>query len=206
MAASGQYPIHPLRLVKEVSDFFGEEGILAIDGGNIALWAAMGTRVYRPRSFLWPGGSGHLGTGLPMALGAKMAAPERPVYILHGDGSFLFSCMELETAARLELPIIDVVANDRSFAMIKGSQDTAFEKRYCGVDFTDVRLDRIAKSMGCKGIRISKPDELKPALEEAVASEKPAVLDVLIDCEANMAPPSLGLITSVWLKGCEGVP
>ncbi|MHB8895417.1 MAG: thiamine pyrophosphate-binding protein, partial [Candidatus Geothermincolia bacterium] len=205
MAASDQSPIHPLRLVKEVSDFFGEEGILAIDGGNIALWAAMGTRVYRPRSFLWPGGSGHLGTGLPMAIGAKMAAPDRPAYILHGDGSFLFSVMELETAARLELPVIDVVANDRSFGMIKGAQDMAFDKRYCGVDFTDVRLDRIAESMGCLGIRISEPGEIRPALEKAVASGRPAVLDALIDCEINMTPPTLGLISSVWLKGCEGI-
>lgn len=205
MAASDAVPIHPLRLVKEASDFFGEEGILAVDGGNIGLWAAMATKVCRPRSFLWPGGSGHLGTGLPMALGAKMAHPDRPVYILHGDGSFLFSVMELETAARLELPVIDIVANDRSFGMIKGAQDVAFEKRYCGVDFTDVRLDRIAEAMGCVGIRVTEPAEIKPALEKAVSSGKPAVLDVVLDCAANLVPPTLGLIVSVWLKGCEGI-
>jgi len=205
MAAVDTTPVHPLRLVKEVSDFFGEDAILALDGGNIGLWAAMGTRVYRPRSFLWAGGSGHLGTGLPMALGAKMAEPDRPVYIIHGDGAFLFSVMELETAARLGLPVIDVVANDRSFGMIKGAQEVAFEKRYCGVDFTDVRLDKIAEAMGCLGIRVEEPDGIKPALEQAVASGRPAVIDVLVDCEANLVPPTLGLITSVWLKGCEGV-
>lgn len=205
MAATDQVPIHPLRLVKEMTDFFGEEGILAIDGGNIGLWGAMGTRVYRPRSFLWPGGSGHLGTGLPMALAAKMAAPDRPVYILHGDGSFLFSVAELETAARLNLPVIDVVANDRSFGMIKGAQDVAFEKRYCGVDFNDIRLDKIAEAMGCTGIRVTQPDEIKPALEKAVSLGQPAVLDVVLDCAANLVPPTLGLIVSVWLKGCEGV-
>jgi acetolactate synthase-1/2/3 large subunit len=188
-----------------MTDFFGEEGILAIDGGNIGLWGAMGTRVYRPRSFLWPGGSGHLGTGLPMALAAKMAAPDRPVYILHGDGSFLFSVAELETAARLNLPVIDVVANDRSFGMIKGAQDVAFEKRYCGVDFNDIRLDKIAEAMGCTGIRVTQPDEIKPALEKAVSLGQPAVLDVVLDCAANLVPPTLGLIVSVWLKGCEGV-
>ncbi|HEY5526076.1 MAG TPA: thiamine pyrophosphate-binding protein, partial [Candidatus Anoxymicrobiaceae bacterium] len=164
MAKSDASPIHPLRLVKEVADFFGEEAILVMDGGNIGLWGAMGTRVYRPRSFLWAGGSGHLGTGLPFALGAKMAAPDRPVYVLHGDGAFLFSVMELETAARLSLPVIDVVANDRSFSMIKGAQEVAFEKRYCGVDFTDVRLDRIAEAMGCLGIRVEEPSGIRPAL------------------------------------------
>lgn len=205
MAAVDSSSIHPLRLVREVCDFFAQDGIVAIDGGNIGLWAAMGVRVQRPRSYLWPGGSGHLGTGLPMAMAAKMAHPDRPCYILHGDGSFLFSVMELETAARLGLAVIDVVANDRSFAMIKGAQDMAFDKRYCGVDFTDVRLDRIAEGMGCMGLRISEPSEIRPALQEAVSSGRPAVLDVLIDCEANLVPPTLGLISSVWLKGCEGI-
>lgn len=206
MAATDQVPIHPLRLVKEMTDFFGEEGILAVDGGNIGLWGAMATKVYKPRSYLWPAGSGHLGTGLPMALGAKMAAPDRPVYILHGDGAFLFSVAELETAARLNLPVIDVVANDRSFGMIKGGQEIACDQRYCGVDFTDIRLDKIAEAMGCLGIRVTKPDEIKPALEQAVSSGRPAVLDVVLDCAANMLPPTLGLISSIWLQGCEGIP
>ena len=198
-------PIHPLRLIKEVREFFGEDAIVAQDGGNISLWAAMGLRVYKPRSFLWAGGSGHLGTGLPMALGAKMAAPDRPVYILHGDGAFMFSVGELETASRLGLPVVDIVANDRSFGMIKAAQDMAFEKRYCGVDFTDARLDKMAQAMGCYGERILEPEEIKPALERALSSGKPAVLDVVIDCAANLSPPTLGLIVQVWLKGCEGV-
>ena len=197
-------PIHPLRLVKEVSEFFGGDAICSLDGGNVALWGAMGVNVNSPRSFLWPAGSGHLGTGLPYAIGAKMAAPDRPVYVLHGDGAFLFSVMELETAARLNLPVIDVVANDRSFGMIKGAQDTAFEKRYCGVDFTDVRIDKIAEAMGCFGKRISDPAGIKPALEEAVESGGPAVLDVVLDCAANMAPPTLSTICDIWLMGCEG--
>jgi acetolactate synthase I/II/III large subunit len=197
-------PIHPLRLVKEVSEYFGEEAICSLDGGNVALWGALGVRANRPRSFLWPGGSGHLGTGLPFAMGAKIAAPDRPVYVLHGDGAFMFSVGELETAARLNLPIVDVVANDRSFGMIKGAQDTVYEKRYCGVDFTDVRLDKIAEAMGCFGRRVSDPGGIKPALDEAVNSGMPAVLDVVLDCAANMEPPTLSTINQIWFLGCEG--
>ncbi len=197
-------PIHPLRLVTEASRFFGEDAIMCMDGGNISLWGAAGTRIHRPRSFLWPSGSGHLGTGLPFAIAAKMAAPDRPVWILHGDGSFMFSVGELETAVRLNLPIIDVVANDRSFGMIKGAQELAYEKRYCGVDFTDVRLDKLAESMGCFGKRVTEPGDIKPALEEAVASGKPAVLDVVLDCAANLVPPTLETIFGIWLQGCEG--
>jgi acetolactate synthase I/II/III large subunit len=197
-------PIHPLRLVKEVSEYFGSDAICSLDGGNIALWGALGVRASRPRSFLWPAGSGHLGTGLPFAMGAKVAAPDRPVYVLHGDGAFMFSVGELETAARLNLPIVDVVANDRSFGMIKGAQDTAYGKRYCGVDFTDVRLDKIAEAMGCFGKRVADPANIKPALDEAVNSGMPAVLDVVLDCAANMEPPTLSTINQIWFLGCEG--
>lgn len=205
MYQSDAKPIHPLHMIKETQDFFGEDAIMALDGGNIGLWVAMGSKVYRPDGFLWAGGSGHLGAGLPLALGAKMAAPDRPVYIFHGDGAFLFSVSELETASRLNLPVIDVVGNDRSFGMIKAAQDLACEQRYCGVDFTDIRLDKMAEAMGCFGIRVTEPDQIKPALEEAVSSGKPAVLDVVLDCAANMACPTLGLIASVWLSDCEGI-
>ncbi len=205
MANSDAVPIHPLRLVRDVRDFFSEDAIFVMDGGNIGLWGAMGSRVYRPKSYLWAGGSGHLGAGLPFALGAKMAAPDRPVYILHGDGSFMFSVTELETAARLGLPVIDIIANDRAFGMIKGVQHTSYEQRYCGVDFTDVRYDKIAEAMGCFGIRVKEPSEIKPALEKAISSGSPAVVDVVLDCSANLVPPTLGLIASVWLSGCEGI-
>jgi acetolactate synthase I/II/III large subunit len=197
-------PIHPLRLAKEASDFFGEEAIVSLDGGNMGLWGALGATVYGARRFLWPGGSGHLGTGLPFALAAKMAEPDRPVYVLHGDGSFMFTLMELETAARLNLPVIDIVANDGSYSMIKGAQDFAFGARYCGVDFMSLHLDEVARSMGCFGKRITSPAEIKPALEEAVASGRPALIDAVIDCEANLIPPGLKPIVGIWLQGCEG--
>ena len=133
-----------------------------------------------------------------------MAEPDSPVWILHSDGSFMFSVAELETAARLNLPVIDIVFNDQCFNMIKGAQDFAFGKRYCGVDFTDVRLDELARSMGCFGKRITHPSEIRPALEEAVASGKPALLDVIIDAKANLMPPGLKELCLLWLQGCEG--
>ena len=196
-------PIHPLRLVGEVRRFFGPETILVVDGGNMAVWSAMGTRVGGPRQFLGAHHTGHLGVGLPFALGAKMACPDRPVVVLHGDGSFMLSCHELETAARLELPVIDVIGNDRAWGMIKGSQAKAFQERFCGVDFTDARYDLLAQAMGCHGERVTDPKEIRPALERAVASGKPAVLDVYLDATANLNPPLLDLLNSIWLEGCE---
>jgi acetolactate synthase-1/2/3 large subunit len=201
--ASEATPIHPLRLVGEVRRFFGPETILAVDGGNMAVWSAMGTRVGGPRQLLAAHHTGHLGVGLPFALGAKMAFPDRPVVVLHGDGSFMFSCHELETAARLGLPVIDVIGNDRAWGMIKAGQAKAFAERFCAVDFTDARYDLMARAMGCHGERVTEPQEIRPALERAAASGKPAVLDVYLDATANLTPPLLDLLNGVWLEGCE---
>ena len=78
-----------------------------------------------------------------------------------------------------------------------------YEERYVGVDFVDVRYDKIAEAMGCFGKRIEKPDKIRPALEEAKASKLPAVLDVIIDPEINLAPPDFASVASIYLEGCQ---
>lgn len=118
----------------------------------------------------------------------------------------MLSCHELETAVRLELPVIDIIGNDRAWDMIKAGQAKAFRERFYGVDFTDARYDRIAEAMGCYGERVEDPAEIRPALERAVSSGRPAVLDVYLDATANLNPPTLDLLNSVWLEGCESPP
>jgi acetolactate synthase-1/2/3 large subunit len=203
MLASESTPIHPLRLIGEIQRFFGSEAVYVVDGGNMALWAHMGIRVGGPRRFLFPMHSGHLGVGLPFALGTKLAHPDRPVVVIHGDGSFMLSCHEAETAARLKLNVIDVIGNDRCWAMVKAGQDSNFEGRHCGVDLSDTRYDLMAQAMGCHAERITRPEEIRPALERAVASNRPAVLDVAIDPLVNLNPPALKSMAAAWLEGCE---
>jgi acetolactate synthase-1/2/3 large subunit len=203
LARSDAKPIHPLRLVTEAVELLGRDGILVMDGGNMALWTNIGARIYRPRSFLWPEGTGQLGVGLPYAMGAKLANPDRPVYILHGDGSFMINCQDIETSVRYRIPVIDIIGNDGAWGMIKGAQHAAFGRRYCGVDFGETRHDKIAEAMGAKGIRVESPDEIRPALEEALNSDVTTVVDVLIDREANLNPPILfQMIVDLWLQGC----
>jgi acetolactate synthase-1/2/3 large subunit len=204
MARSEAKPIHPLRLISDAVEFLGRDGIMVMDGGNTALWVNIAGRVYEPRSYLFAEGTGQLGVGLPYAMGAKMANPERPVYVLHGDGSFMINCQDIETAVRLDLPIIDIVSNDSAWGMIKGAQHAAFDRRYCGVEFRDSRLDKLAESMGAKGIRVESPDEIRPALEEAVSSGRVTVIDAAVDREANLDVPILfGMIVDLWLQGCD---
>jgi len=200
---SDQVPIHPLRLVKEVRDFFPREAISCVDGGNIAVWALYLNRIYEPRTFLWPGDSGHLGTGLPYAIGARLAAPHKQVYLITGDGAFMTAIQELETARRLNTPLVAAIANDNAWGMIKGSQLASCEQRCIGVDFADVRYDEVARACGCYGERVEDPAQIRPALARAVDSGLPAVLDVMVDPEIHVAPPDLDTLGGIWLEGCE---
>jgi acetolactate synthase-1/2/3 large subunit len=143
-AHSDAVPIHPLRLMREVREFFPRQAIMAADGGTTAVWAFYLNRIYEPRSFLWAADSGHLGAGVPFAVGAKLARPDLPVYCITGDGSFGFNAMELETARREGAPIVVVIANDHAWGMIKGGQKLVYNERYIGVDLSEVRYDQLA--------------------------------------------------------------
>jgi acetolactate synthase-1/2/3 large subunit len=202
-AESDAVPIHPLRVVREVKDFFPRQAICAVDGGTTAVWAFYLNRIYEPRTFLWAADSGHLGTGVPYAIGAKLARPDVPVYCITGDGSFALNAMELETAVRLGAPIVVIIFNDRAWGMIKGGQKLAYEGRYIGVDFTDARYDRLAEALGCYGERVTQPGQIRPALERAVESGLPAVLDVLVDVETHIVPPDLATLDALWMEGCR---
>jgi len=202
-AASDKRPIHPLRLIRDVRAFFPREAICVLDGGNTNVWAHYLNRVYAPRSFLWAADSGQLGTGLPYAIGAKLARPDRPVYAICGDGAFGLNIQELETAARLNLPLVVVVANDGQWGMIKGAQMASYDARYIGVDFCDVRYDQVAAACGCYGERVEDPKDITPALQRAAASGKPAVVDVVVDRWANLNPPDLENLDAVWMEGCS---
>ncbi|WXG47375.1 MAG: thiamine pyrophosphate-binding protein [Candidatus Atabeyarchaeum deiterrae] len=200
---SNAKPIHTLRVIKEVRDFFPRNAICCLDGGNTSVWALYANRFYEPRTLLAAVDSGHLGVGLPYAIGAKLAKPDTPVYLLAGDGAFMLSIHELETAKRVGANIIAVVINDIQWGMIKGGQKLSFESRFEGVDFTDVRYDQVAKAMGCYGERVESPTEIKPALKRAVDSHLPAVLDVMVNRDIHLVPPDLGLILSIWLEGVK---
>ncbi|MFX0013915.1 MAG: thiamine pyrophosphate-binding protein [Promethearchaeota archaeon] len=201
--SSDQVPIHPLRVIKEVRDFFPRDAISIVDGGNTGVWAHYLNRIYEPNTFLWPSDSGHLGVGIGYAIGAQLAKPERKVYAIMGDGSFMFNVQELETARRLKLPIIIVILNDRAYGMIKAGQKIAYKKRYIGVDFFDVRYDKLAEAIDCFGIRVTEPKAIKSALEKANDSRVPAILDIVVDREINLEPPDFETLAGIWLEGCN---
>ncbi|MCK4370723.1 MAG: thiamine pyrophosphate-binding protein, partial [Candidatus Lokiarchaeota archaeon] len=136
---------------------------------------------------------GHLGTGIPYAIGAQMAKPDKLVVCITGDGSFMFNIQELETAVRLNLPIITLIGNNCAWGMIKSNQKLNLSKRYCDVDFPPIDYAEIARGFGCHAEKISKPEDIKPALQRAIDSKKPAVIDVDIAFETPSAMKLLGL-------------
>jgi acetolactate synthase-1/2/3 large subunit len=185
-------PIHPAKLMMEVADFFPRDGILVMDGGNTSLYCFQFQRVHEPRSFLWTSEFGHLGTGVPYALGAKLANPDRPVILVTGDSAFGLNIQELETAFREKLPFICVVNCDYRWGMEVPGQIRAFgADNLVGVDHSRARYDQVAEGFGCFGAYVEDPAEIGPALEAAQQSGLPAVIQVVVDQEANVHPPGL---------------
>jgi acetolactate synthase-1/2/3 large subunit len=203
MSRSDCVPIHHLRLIREVREFFPRDAIAVVDGGNTTVWSLYLNRVYEPNTYLSSasGDSGHFGSGIPYAIAAKLAAPSRRVYCITGDGAFGFNIQDLETASRLKLPFTFVVANDSAWGMIRSGQTLAYSRRHIGVDLSDIRYDRVAQAMNCHGERVEEPSEIHPALQRAVDSGLPTVLDVVVDREA--VPPDFQTLASMWLEGCE---
>ena len=180
-------------VVQICNDFFGDEAIMTLDGGNTVMWGMHYIMPRRQQSVLYTANMGYLGTGFPYALGAKIAAPDRPVYCLTGDSAFGFNMQELETAVRLELPVIIIVAVDGAYGMEKSAQKRVFgrEAPWFYHDHAPVRYDLAAEAMGAHGEFVDKGADLLPALERAAASGKTAVIHAAIDPEANVDPPGM---------------
>ena len=187
-------PMKPERLLLEVMEKIPEDAQIVLDGGDITVfaYAFLNHKARPPRSTFFPVTMGHLGVGIPYAIGAQMAKPDKLVVCITGDGSVMFNIQELETAVRLNLPIIVIIANNSCWGMIKSGQKSSFKKRYCDVDFPEIDFVAIAKGFGCNAEKISDSKNIKPALQRAIDSKKPSVLDVTIAFETPIATRTIG--------------
>ena len=182
-------PMHTARWVVEATKAFPENGIHVRDGGGTVIF----TWTYlqcKPHDVIWNQNFGHLGTGLPYAIGASVAdGGKRPVLFTTSDSAFLFHVGELEVAARLGLPIVTVVGVDHQWGLEVGVYKRTFghgKTSEPGVHWSkDVRFDKIAEGLGCRGLYVEKAADLGPAIKEAFASGKPTVIHVPIDPVAN---------------------
>jgi len=176
-------PIHPQRLVNDIREVVGKDGVYVCDGGDIHIFGLESFPAERPGSLLTTGQQfGCLGVGLPFALAAKLANPDRPVLLLSGDGTFGLNGMEFDTAVRHNIPVVCVVGNDQAWGMIKHGMEITFgEDKLCGCELGPVRYDRMVEALGGHGEFVEHPEDIKPAIERALQSGKPACVNVLTD-------------------------
>ncbi len=180
---SEQTPVHPMRLCKEVRDFIPRNGILAVDGHEIMNMSRQVIPSFTPGARLNPGPNGCMGVGLPFGVGAKAAAPDRPVVVLHGDGSLGLNLMELDTAVRHHLPLLVVVSNNGGWTASPGNK-----MRVPGRDLGFVRYDQVAQGLGAYGELVEDPRAVRPAMERAwreVEKGRPALLNVITEPTAR---------------------
>ncbi|MFC1437752.1 thiamine pyrophosphate-binding protein [Streptacidiphilus sp. N1-10] len=187
-APSGMSPVHPARLIVEATKVFPREGIMVRDGGATTIFGWTYSQA-KPHDVMWNQNFGHLGTGLPYAIGASVAeGRRRPLMLITGDSSFQFHIAELETAARLSLPLVCVVAVDYAWGLEVGVYKRTFGQGSLetGTHWsTRTRLDKVAEGFGCYGEYVETDEEIGPAIKRAYASGRPGVIHVAVDPKAN---------------------
>jgi acetolactate synthase-1/2/3 large subunit len=177
-------PIHPMRLVHELQNLLSDDVTLCSDMGSFHIWLARYLYSFRARQILITNGQQTLGVALPWAIAACLVRPGEKVISVSGDGGFLFSAMELETAVRLKCNFVHLVWIDGSYDMVR-FQEVAKYGRTSGVDFGPVDVVRYAEAFGAKGLRIETPDEIAPTLKKAMEMQGPVVVGVPVDYRDN---------------------
>jgi acetolactate synthase-1/2/3 large subunit len=174
-------PVPPGRVVREVINEAGREAILVSDGGDSHTWAITTFPAYRPGSYLHTHDAlGTIGVGVPYALGAKAAQPDRPVVLCIGDGSFGFGALELETAARHNLPFTTVIMNNGAWGNIRHEQNRQF-KHTDATKLSVASYEKLAEAFGGHAERVDDASQVGPAIRRAIDSGTPAVVNVITE-------------------------
>ena len=180
---SGQY------IVAETYRQTKGDAIITTEVGQHQMWAAQFYKFKKPHQLLTSGGLGTMGYGLGAAIGAKTGKPEKTVINFAGDGCFRMNMNEMATASREKLPIIEIILNNHVLGMVRQWQTIFYEKRYSATVLDDgVDYVKLAEAMGAKGYRVTSREEFSSALSEAMRSEKPVLIDCIIDSDDKVWP------------------
>ncbi len=188
-AAPEDEPVKPQYIVELFDELTDDDTIVTAGVGQHQMWAWQYWTWTEPRTWVTSHGLGAMGYGLPGAIGAKIAAPDRDVICFDGDGSFLMTCQELCVAVREDLDITVVVLNNAAIGMVRQWQDVFFGKRHMASEYPWIpEFDTLAEAFGARGFRIDTYDEAESVVEEAMAYDGPSVIDVHIDPDENVFP------------------
>ncbi len=177
------------KVIKIIREELPKSAIVTTGVGQHQMWAQLFFKVLEPGTFLTSAGLGTMGFGLPAAMGAKAAAPNRIVLNLDGDGSFLMTCQCLGTIVEYDYPVITVVFDNRALGMVRQWQDLFYKKRFKDVDIEDrTNLIRLAESFGVEGVFVESYEELRSVLRRAIRNDEAILIDVPIDKDEKVFP------------------
>jgi thiamine pyrophosphate-dependent acetolactate synthase large subunit-like protein len=176
-------PLHPVRVYRELGQVLDRDAIVVGDGGDFVSYAGRFIDTYQPGCWMDPGPFGCLGAGPGQAIGAKVAHPDRQVCLLLGDGAFGFAGMEFDTMARHGLGVVGVMGNNGIWALEHHPMKFLYGYSVAAELQPETRYDELVESLGCDGILVREPEELRPALERAFGSGRPTLVNVLTDPE-----------------------
>ncbi len=180
--------VMPQFVIEQISKVCND-AIIVTEVGQHQMWAAQYFNYREPRTFITSGGLGTMGYGFPAATGAKIGRPDKTVINIAGDGSFQMNSQELATIVQNEIPVVVVILNNGYLGMVRQWQELFYERRYsCTLIKGSVDFVKLAEAYGALGLRAEKPSEVGPAIEEAIMSGRPTVVDVIVESEANVYP------------------
>jgi acetolactate synthase-1/2/3 large subunit len=176
-------PLHPVRVYRELGEVLDRDAIVVGDGGDFVSYAGRFIETYEPGCWMDPGPFGCLGAGPGQALGAKLAHPDRQVCLLLGDGAFGFAGMEFDTLARHGLPVVGVMGNNGIWGLEHHPMRSLYGYSVAAELRPETPYERVVEALGCDGVVVSDPEQLRPALEGAFESGRPTLVNVLTDPE-----------------------
>lgn len=180
--------IKPQEVIREICNVTKGNARITTEVGQHQMWAAQYYTFTRPRTFISSGGLGTMGFGFPAAIGVQVACPDETVIDIAGDGSIQMNIQELATAVHYKLPVKIAIMNNGFLGMVRQWQELFYNRRYSYTELENPDFVKLAEAYGAVGIRVSKKSEVRPALEEAMAVEKPVVIDFPIEREENVYP------------------
>ncbi len=177
--------VHPLRLVYEINKIMDEDTIICCDIGSVYMWLARYLISHKPHQLLFSNGQQTLGVALPWGMGIKLAYPNKKIITVSGDGGFLFSAMELETAVREKIKLTHFIWRDGNYDMVKEQQIMKY-KRESGVKLGALNIPKFAEGFGTKGYYITNPDDIASTYAETLKNDLPSLIEVEVDYSDNM--------------------
>ncbi len=191
VTTEGTSIVNTAAYMRELARVIPKDAILCMDGGQASSWEMTYLRPCHTRHLAHSAGMGHMGFGLPSSIAAKMVCPDKTVIAVTGDGGAGLTIQELETAARYGVATVLIVMNDSHWGCYRPYQDEVFKNKNLGTQLTDVDFVRVAEGFGCRGERVDRVEELAPALDRAIKSGKPTLLNVITDFTPHPMDPQL---------------